>query len=284
MDMNFFDKFWAGFDFGDLMWTIIKIVIVLVIFYILLKGGGRIIERIIQKNQDQPNRQQANTLATVLKSVWKYLLYFVLALIILSILDINITPILASAGVLGLAVSFGAQNLIKDIITGFFIIFDRYYSVGDYIKVGAGSGYVEEIGLRTTRLRDWGGEVYCVPNGQITAVANYSRGNQNTYMDVPVSYEFSIDSILEVVEEACRAMSSEFAQLTAGPAVLGLDKLEQNRIMVKIYFSSSLEDKFGLERNIRKRIKNALDNAGMSVPFYYKLTVDQGLNLVSKGE
>jgi len=281
--MNFIDKLLA-FDFSSLIWMIIKIVIILIIFYMVLKGGGRIIDKIIQRNHDQPNRQQANTLATVLKSVWKYLLYFVLALVVLSILDINITPILASAGVFGLAISFGAQNLIKDIITGFFIIFDRYYSVGDYIKVGTSSGYVEEIGLRTTRLRDWGGEVYSIPNGQVTTVANYSRGNQHIYMDVPVAYEYSIDSILEVIEEACRELSSEFAQLMAGPTVLGLDKLEQNRIMVKLYFSSSLEDKFGLERDIRKRIKNALDNAGMSVPSYYKLTVEQGAGVLSKGE
>lgn len=264
MDMTFIEKFGANFDFSDIIWTIIKIIIVLIVFYILLKGGGRIIDRVIQKNQDQPNRQQAKTLAIVLKSVWKYLLYFVLALIILSILDIDITPILASAGVLGLAISFGAQNLIKDIITGFFIIFDKYYAVGDYIRVGTSSGYVEEIGLRTTRLRDWGGEVYHVPNGQITTVANYSRGNQHTYMDVPVFYKYSIDSIIDVIEEACRSMSAEYPQLTAGPTVLGLDKLEENHVMIKLAFSSTLEDKFRLERELRKKVKEALDKAGMA--------------------
>ena len=120
---------------------------------------------------------------------------------ILSTLTINVSAVLAGAGIVGLAVGFGAQSLVKDIITGFFIIFEDQFSVGDYIRVGQFEGTVEEIGLRTTKIKSWTGELHIIPNGNILEVTNFSLNNSVAVIDISVAYEENIQRVESLIQD-----------------------------------------------------------------------------------
>ncbi|MCL2677811.1 MAG: mechanosensitive ion channel family protein, partial [Clostridiales bacterium] len=165
--------------------SIIKIVVVLIITYVLIKIFSKIFNKSMQRHIKRGNAR-ISTLMALLRSAVVYIIAFIGGMVILQTVGVSVAPILASAGIVSIAVGFGAQSLIKDIISGFFILFENCYAVGDYIQVGSISGFCEELGLRTTKLRDWGGELHVIPNGQVAQLTNFSRGNLNTNVDIPV--------------------------------------------------------------------------------------------------
>ncbi len=281
--MSSFENWLAQLNISDLLFIPIKILIVIAVCVVAITLGRKIIRQILKRNGDDRSKV---TIMTVFMSFWKYLIYFIGAITILSIVNINIAPVLASAGVLGLAVGFGAQNLVKDVISGFFIIFDRYYAVGDYISTGKVSGYVQEIGLRSTRVKDWGGEVYFFPNGEVSIVTNYSRENLVTYFHIPISYEANIDEAINILKETCIQMAQQLPAIKDGPYVLGVDLLEDNLVKIKISFGASLEDKFALERELKKQIITDLTQAGikLSVNPLTKLLTSQGPKVQERGQ
>ena len=166
--------------------NLISIIIIVVLAGIAVKLGRNFIKKSLNLHLMKIDPGRSATMASVLVSIWKYAIYFIAGIMILNSLGINIMPILASAGVVGLAVAFGAQNLVKDAITGFFIIFDNYYTIGDYIQTGSLKGKVTEFGLRSTKIIDYGGEIHIIPNGNIGTVTNYSRGILTEYMSCPL--------------------------------------------------------------------------------------------------
>ena len=166
----------------------LKIVFIILLSAIVVKSGKMVIRRIFQVKFKGPLRQserREKTLLKLLENTLSYVVYFSAILAILSEFRIDVKGLLAGAGVLGLAVGFGAQSLVKDVITGFFIIFEDQFSVGDYVKIGAAEGIVEEIGLRTTKIKSFTGEVHILPNGTISQVVNYSMKNSLAIVDVP---------------------------------------------------------------------------------------------------
>lgn len=147
--------------------------------FLTYKIGNTAINRFFLRSEslELEGRKRAATIATLLKSFLRYTIYFVAIVIFLGLLGVNTGTLLAGAGLVGLAISFGAKNLIQDVLTGFFILFEDQFAVGDYITAAGVSGVVEEIGLRTTRLKDTGGQVHYIPNGRIFQVTNYSRSS-----------------------------------------------------------------------------------------------------------
>src|SRR5699024_6993326 len=135
------------------------------------------------------DEKKINTLSTVLKNIIKYIFYFIGLVMVLDMFNISTSSILATAGIGGLAIGFGAQSLVKDIITGFFILFEDQFSVGDYVKIGEYEGIVEELGVRVTKIRDFSGELHIIPNSNIGAVTNRTRGAMRALVKVSVAYE-----------------------------------------------------------------------------------------------
>jgi small conductance mechanosensitive channel len=213
--------------------------------------------------------QRAHTLASLLGSV----AFVVIATITgLTVLDnfLDIGPLLASVGVLGLAVSFGAQSLVKDVITGTFMLLESQFGVGDIVRISDVSGQVERITLRTTTLRDLHGVVHIVPNGEITRVSNLTKSWSKAVLDIGVAYRESVDRVIELL----RGIVEEFHQddewsdrVLEPPEVLGVQELADSAVIIRVSIKTLPQEQFGVSRELRRRIKNRFDEEGVEIPF-----------------
>lgn len=246
---------------------IIEVLIVARIIYTVLLFFLRrlLIER---KGKILYNERKANTLFTLLRSVAFYVLTFTVIIQILQhVFHIETGTLLASAGAIGVAVGFGAQSLVKDIIGGFFILFEDQFAVGEYIKVGNFSGTVEEIGLRTTRLRDWGGELHIIPNGSITSVTNYNRGKMRALVDIKVHYEEDLDRAMAVMHHVCEEVQTEYGEkIVEPPEVQGVIQFGEQNVVLRVTAYTEANEQWGLERELRRRIHKAFLEEGIRIP------------------
>ncbi len=221
------------------------------------------------------------TLRTLAKSTLRYITYFIVGFTILGELaelaGTSLKGFLAGAGILGVALGFGAQSLIKDVITGFFIVLENQYGVGEYITTGNFSGFVEEIGLRATRLRDWSGEYHIVPNGQITAVTNHSRGGMRAMVDVGIAYEEDIDRAIGVMTGVALAVCREMAEvIVEKPEVLGVVALKTGEVVIRTVAKTKPMEQWRVERELRKRYKEAFDRERIEFPYPCRLVISSG--------
>ncbi|HBC92102.1 MAG TPA: mechanosensitive ion channel family protein, partial [Pelotomaculum sp.] len=185
-------------------------------------------------DKHEKNGRRAQTLEILLRSAITYLVFFMACLMILQIFNVNTSAILASAGILGLAVGFGAQNLVKDIISGFFILFEDQFGVGDFVQIDAVTGTVEEIGLRTCKIRQWTGELSIIPNGGITRVTNYNRGPMLAQVTMGIAYEEDIDQAINVLRDECEAAYREIEAIIDVPKVQGVTELGLSSVDIRI--------------------------------------------------
>lgn len=242
--------------------------------FIAIKILSRILNAVInkaverRKNGKIPvDERKLNTLSAVLKNVIRYTIYFIGIMIILDILGVNTNSIIATAGIGGLAISFGAQSLVKDIITGFFILFEDQFSVGDYIQIGDFEGIVVEMGIRVTKIRDFSGELHIIPNGNISIVTNKSRGPMSSYVDVRIPYEEDVDRAIRIIEEACEKVKENNDTILEGPSVLGITDLGDSGINIKIIAKTEPMNQWALERQLRKEIKKAFDAENIQIAY-----------------
>ena len=181
----------------------LKIFFIVILTRITISMINKLINRTL-RNKNGSNAsvsdRRVNTLGQMIKSLVKNFLYFIAIVIILDMFDINTTSILATAGIGGLAIGFGAQSLVKDFITGVFILWEDQYAVGDYIKIENFEGVVEELGIRVTKLRDFSGELHIIPNGNIKIVTNKTRGPMRALVKISIAYEEDIDKVIKVLE------------------------------------------------------------------------------------
>jgi small conductance mechanosensitive channel len=203
------------------------------------------------------------TLQTMVKSLIGYALFFVYALTVLQTLDINITGIVTTAGVAGIAVGFGAQKLVRDVISGFFIVSEDHFAVGDYVTIAAASGVVEDLSLRTTRLRDDQGRVWVIPNGDIGFVLNHSRG------PVISNLEIQVPAVRDVQDLAAKvnAMGTELAAsmpdlFSAAPQLAGLAGFDASGVTVRVTFASEPKSLGAAQMALRERLRNVLIAGG----------------------
>lgn len=213
--------------------------------------------------------QRGQTIAQLLRSVgWVAIL--VTALLLTANVFIDITPILAGAGILGLAVSFGAQSLVKDVIAGFFILLENTMAVGDVVDVAGVAGSVERMTMRVVVLRDLRGVVHTVPNGQITVVSNRTRGWSRAVIEIGVAYQTDLDRALDVLRDEARRFGQDPAwrdRLDAEPEVSGVESLADSAVVIRTLIRTRPGKQWEAAREYRRRVKNRLDQEGIEIPF-----------------
>jgi small-conductance mechanosensitive channel len=206
--------------------------------------------------------RRGQTIAQLLRSVGRVVILTIATLLTFNVF-INIGPILAGAGILGLAVSFGAQSLVKDVISGFFILFENQFAIGDVIEVAGKSGVVERMTLRVVVLRDLEGNMHVVPNSEIKVVSNKTRGWSRAVVDVGVGYAEDLDRALAVVRDEAAQFSTDRAwgnQLDGPVEVLGVESMENNSVVIRTLIRTPPGSQWPAAREFRRRIKIRLDH------------------------
>lgn len=260
----------------------VKILLILIVASIIIKVGKSAIGNIFKRRTKAPlqiSERREATLVKLLQNILTYTVYFIAIVMILSSVKIDVTGLLAGAGILGLAVGFGAQNLVKDIIGGFFIIFEDQFSVGDYVTIGQFEGTVEEIGLRTTKIRSWTGEMNIVQNGNITEVTNYSLNNSIAVVDVMLGYDADLVTTEKVIEDLLVDFMQAHEGIVVGePSILGIQQLDTTQVTLRVIAETLPLENWAIARELRKAIKIALDVHHIDVPNQRILMMTDGDN------
>jgi moderate conductance mechanosensitive channel len=261
----FNEGFWMGLGA-----KLLDILIVLVIAFIVTTILKKIIRKFFKVNRganEKYGNQRTLTLMKLVESVLVYVVNFIVIIASLEALNVPITSVLAGAGVVGLAVGFGAQNLVKDIITGFFILLEDQFSVGDYVRIGQFEGFIQEIGLRTTRLKSFTGEVHILPNGSILSVTNFSRTNSVAIVDVNISYESDIKYAESVIEALLEELPHKYEDMVEKPQLLGVQMFGGSEVTLRITSEVKPMKHNIIARDLRKEIKLRLDQKGIEIPY-----------------
>ncbi len=284
-------KLWSGIKLGFTEWVetlapeqyikfagiLIKIVFVLIIARIVIKLGNALISNFFKRRQEtrfSMDEKKANTINALSKSILKYLVYFIAVLIILPEFGIRTESIIATAGIGGLALGFGAQSLVKDVISGFFILFEDQYAVGDFVAIDEITGTVEEIGLRITKIRGFKGDLNIIPNGQIEKVTNYTRGNALATVDVNIAYKSDIEKAVQVMQDAAEKYASQNEDIVEPPNVLGVVNFASNGINIRLVARTLPMKHWGVERELRWEIKKAFDREGIEIVDDRKILIE----------
>lgn len=258
-------EMWLG-----LVIILLKVVLITIAAVVMVKVLRVLIRKTFSVRIKGPllyNERRQQTLSKLLSNVVAYVVYFIAAVSILSTFTIDITGLIAGAGVLGLAIGFGAQNLVRDVITGFFIIFEDQFSVGDYVRIGAAEGTVEEIGLRTTKVKAWTGELFIFPNGTITDVVNFSIHNSIAVVDVNISYESDINRVESLIMEFLDGLQDRYEQIIKPAELLGVQNLTTTEIVMRITAETLPMQHFAVARGMRRDLKDFLDQRGVEIPY-----------------
>ena len=213
--------------------------------------------------------QRMQTLGSLLRSIVTFVVWGVAALTLMALVGIPLAPLLASAGVGGVALGFGAQSLVKDFLSGIFMILEDQYGVGDVIDTGQATGVVEEVSLRVTRLRDINGATWYIRNGEIVRIGNKSQGSVNAVVDIPVAYDEDLDKVLDVIRSASAEMGGDPGwqdKLIEMPTVLGVEAMTGAMMTIRVLAGCAPGQNWNVQRELRQRIKTALDAAGVKAP------------------
>lgn len=291
--INISEKIWEYFSREDL-WNFIvgasiKIIAIFLLSYLIVFIGKRIIARIFKLRMQSPlkySERRQQTLLKLSQSVLSYVVYFSAIIGALSSLNINVAGLLAGAGIAGLAIGFGAQNLVKDVITGFFIIFEDQFGVGDYVRINTSSaaeGTVTEIGLRTTKIVGITGEVYIVPNGQITEVVNFSLNNSKAVIDMQVGIEADIEKIENLMTEYLKTLPKQYEELVDVPKFVGVQNVTGTEITIRIVAETKPQQHYGIARIIRRDVKKILEKNDIPMA-YPKMMIYDSSKVMSRGD
>lgn len=230
--------------------------------------------------------QRMATIGSVLKSLVSFVVLVWVVLQTLAILGVNVAPFIASAGIVGVALGFGAQALVRDFLSGIFMLFEDQYGVGDWVDLGEAEGTVESVGLRITSLRDLHGTLWYCRNGDITRVGNYSQDFGVAFLEIPVSYGADVDRACDIaIETAKRAAREEpiRSNLISGPELAGVNELGADSWSLRMTAVTHANTQWATERELRRRIRNAFDEAGIDAPYPQGLPVSM-LKSVSSAE
>lgn len=261
---------------GEELWirigtNLLRIVIIILFAFIVRNIGYRIIDIIFKDKKTIPIRLTSNrreqTLKNLSKNILSYVLLFIVVLMILDIFDVPIRTMLAGAGIAGVAIGFGAQSLVKDVIAGFFIIFEDQFSVGDYIEIGDIEGDVEVIGLRSTKLRSFYGQTYVIPNGQINIVTNYSASNGYAMVEINIPYETNIVKVENMIKHILPTLKTNYPDVFIDePFIQGVTALELSNYVLRVRAETFPVMQWEGARLIRKDVKAYLFEHGIEIP------------------
>ncbi|HEX6310460.1 MAG TPA: mechanosensitive ion channel family protein [Acidimicrobiia bacterium] len=289
------DPDWA--EFADRFSAPLRVLIILAVAYIVVRVSRRVIRRVVRRletgdsetkleqfrrrtglalldtSDQMPTArrvQRARTIGVVLRSIVTVLVWTVAALMALGELGVNLAPLVAGAGIAGIAIGFGAQTLVRDFLSGIFMLFEDQYGVGDVINVGEATGVVEGVSLRTTRLRDVEGVVWHVPNGEIHRVGNMSQQWSRALLDIEVAYDTDIPTATRVIKDTADAMwqDADWSRLILSePEVWGVEGLGASSIVIRLVVQTRPLEQWRVARELRARIKRSFDEAGIEIPF-----------------
>lgn len=263
-------KFWDYLKSPELWDAImvgtIKITAILVISWLIVVVGKKVIKNVFTLRMRAPlsySERRQTTILKLLQSVLSYIVYFSAIMAVLSVLNIQIAGLLAGAGIAGLAIGFGAQSLVKDIITGFFIIFEDQFGVGDYIKLNTAEGTVIEIGLRTTKVKGNTGEQFIIPNGLITEVVNYSVNNAKGTVDMQVALHADIEKVEKVIQIYLDFLPEQHEELVIPPKFLGVVNTTATEATIRITVETLPLQQHAIMRVIRRDVIDILQKNGI---------------------
>ena len=268
-------------SFADIARTPIAIVIILLVAWILnryvRKAITGFVDRVVRLHEDDVitvsnarSEQRARTLGQVLRNGASIVIYTIAIVVALGEFEINLGPLIASAGIVGVALGFGSQSLVKDFLSGIFMLIEDQYGVGDVIDVGEAAGVVEAVNLRTTELRDVYGTLWHVPNGEIRRVANKSQTWARTVLDIDVAYDTDIDHAMRVIKEVADGVwreELEKATILEEPEVWGVEAFRADSVAIRLAVKVEPAEQWTTARIIRGRLKTAFDREGIQIPF-----------------
>lgn len=245
---------------------ILKIFLILIVGRFVNKMATKALNHVMIDRERSPlkfNPRRAKTLGKLVGNIIAYVVNFIVIMMVLNQFGFNLAPLLAGAGVIGLAVGFGAQSLVKDVITGFFIIFEDQFAVGDVVQIGANKGTVEEIGIRVTRIRSWTGEVHIVPNGSIVQVTNYSVNNSMAVLDITVAHDVDIDGAIVLIKETLKKGYEANDNMVEEPEVLGVQTMSATEVVIRVIAECKPNAQPAVTRQMNALIKKTFDEKGM---------------------
>ena len=256
----------------------LQLIAIFIIAKLLFKFINYLIDNLFDEKEeyDAQTIQRNKTLKTILRSGLKYLFYFIVITMVLQVLGIPISSILAGAGVFGLAIGFGAQKLVEDVITGFFILFENQFGVNDYIAVSGVEGFVQKVGLRTTTLQSLDGDVHIIPNSNIQQVTNLTADFKRVKVDAAIEYEQDIGQAMSVLEEISQELKEEYPEvINEGPKVLGVQELAASSVNIRVIAMVEAPKMWHMERVMKRKIKDRFDEAGIGIPYDHLTVVNK---------
>jgi len=254
----------------------LRILLILILMFVFIKvaqlATGRLFRRFKKDKRDLDDefKKRADTLSSVVSSILTICIVIVAAITIMGQLGIPIGPVLASAGILGVALGFGAQHLVKDVISGFFILLDDQIRVGDVVQIAGKGGLVENINLRMTILRDLAGNVHYVRNGEIDVVTNMTKEYGRYVFEVGVSYREDVDEVIEVIKEVDENMRKDPQfkdDILESIEILGLDQFADSAIIIKARTKTKPIKQWAVGREFNRRLKKRFDEKDIEIPF-----------------
>lgn len=282
---DWLSNFWSEWSFEIIasLLTIVGAIVLLVILRKALERWVRRIERRYSESDDHIDREHGQRIITIthaVRIVAAITVWGVVVLTIMAIWGLPLAPLVAVGATLGVGIGFGAQDFVKDVIGGFFILVEDQYSVGDVVAIGGVSGKVEAITLRTTVLRDLDGNRHYVPNGHAGVTTNLTSEWTRVVIDVPVSYDTDLDRAIAVISDESETMAAEDewqGSFLEQPEMLGVEKLDASSVNIRILLTTVVDDQWPVRRAMLKRIKQRLDREGIEIPYQY-------VNVVSKSD
>jgi small conductance mechanosensitive channel len=244
---------------------------------VIIEVANLLVDKSMGKTDDltESERQRQLTIVPIIKSLLKYSVYFAAFVLILRAFDLNPMPLLAGAGILGVVVGFGAQPLINDIVSGFFILFENIFLVGDFVETAEARGTVEAIEIRTTRIRNPDGHVHILRNGQIGAVVNYSKEYTHAVVEVGVAYDSNLDHVYRILSETGEKLKEKNPSVLEKTEVRGLKNFGESELLVRTITKVKPGRHRGVARELRKMIKEAFDAEGIEIPFARRVIIFQ---------
>jgi small conductance mechanosensitive channel len=268
---------WLTSDVGRAVaGRIVTIALVLAVALALWELVTTLVERVLSRaDSDGPGSRGARvrTLLPLIRNVARVVLGVIVTLTVLSELGVDIAPLLAGAGIAGLAIGFGAQSLVKDVITGVFILLEDSIAVGDVVNVGGHGGIVEAMTVRTVRLRDLSGNVHVVPFGEVASVLNMTKEFSYALIEAGVAYKEDVDRVIEVLKEIGAGMEAdpEFGPMILEPLeVLGLDSFGESSVNIRVRIKTRPIKQWSVLREFHRRMKRAFDERGIEIPFPHR--------------
>lgn len=249
----------------------IQCVIVLIIAFVLTKTVNFLIKRTLM-------RSVSNRSETLIRLTGKLVSFFIYMLAVMQCCQIGFgvqpASIIAATGVVGVALGFGAQSLVKDIISGFFLLLENQIAVGDLVTIGGFCGTITELTLRSTVIKNALGDVFIIPNGSIDTVTNHSKSERTVLVDIDIAYGSDIDFVSDVMTDTAQKAYEELSAVTKVPQVLGVIKLDSSSIKMRMAVNCSPGEQFAVEREMLHRLKDAFDANNIEIPYNHIVVVN----------